>query len=170
MHIEQETIDFVAIIIGEVDSQFSLKIRRKIARKAILEDKITDTEWLKKALSEEKNDKVFKQFNLIRHKNPFAEAYGKSAFSFMRKYLNDPGSISPRWACHFMSTVKAIGMKIVVAEKDIYGFVTNHPEWINNKKARKFFSTRNNTRREKEMRSKDPAIATASETAICAKH
>ena len=139
VELEAEMVDFVVILIDEVDDSLPLHLKKTIARKAIIKDKIADQKWIKETVAQFKTDKVFTQFRLLEHKEPFEEVYGDWALPFMKKHLKNPRKIAPRWASHFMSTVVAIGKENVARESDIYTYVTSHPEWKKQKDARNIY-------------------------------
>lgn len=131
-------------IIGSLDSGHNLPRSeiRKIAEDTIIEDKVTDGEWLYQRIQLSKKDFRRKR-NLahIRGYAPFCslnqrvyrrlrETFGEDILNLMRKYLADPEDIYSKWAYRFASTVAAIGCDECLKHKEnIYTFVTMHPLW-----------------------------------------
>jgi hypothetical protein len=148
---DQEMVDFVVSIISEKhDISDGLKVR--LARSAINSDKVGDDAWIKsridaqrtknrkkrlKQLKREKRDPVFKQFSYV-NKVKFHEAYGEEAFEFMKRVLDDPAKIAPRWGSQFWLTCKDIGIEEVeehYSKGDVYSFITKHKKWAENRQA-----------------------------------
>lgn len=117
--------------------------------KAMLEDvlreaekcrKLHDDNWIEKNLKarirgSEEHDRIFTQF-LKEEIALFKECFGQRSFDFMKKYLNNPRLIHPRWASRFIETVNNLDIKEVEKHKnDMYKFVTSTEEWKKHKNA-----------------------------------
>ena len=170
MHIEQETVDFVATIIAEKYPKFGTRNLERIARHAILEDKVADPEWLDEKVStiryakykyrrsvrarqiaeeQQANRKRKVKFHPIfrlfttKQAEKFKRLYGKKSLKFLQKRLDDPTFVSPQWASHFMATILMIGKESLLNRRDLYHFVTTHEYWEQcREQAREVFSNK----------------------------
>ena len=140
MQIEKETVNFVASIIHEIDKDTSEELRKTIARRAIIEDKVGDESWLKQIIEKKRPDPELPLFS-ERDRLVFEKTYGPDATKFLLANLKNPKRISPRWASHFMSVLINCcgGMNEVKKQEDIYGYVTKHPDWALHRAARNIF-------------------------------
>lgn len=131
----------VAVVSGVIQNQYkdqklSERNCKRIARFAILSNKVRDEEWLENRVAftkmkikhNSRGPGKFKLFSKFQQE-VFIKTHGEDAFSFMKKVLKDPAQVGPRWGDHFMLTAKAIGLEAVAAAEEPYTFVTGHAKW-----------------------------------------
>ncbi len=116
--------------------------KNKIAYDTVLEQKITDGEWVFQKIQESKKEfKRRRNVALFRGYEPFTclnkrvyrkliATFGEEVIFLMRDNLSDPEDIYPKWGYRFAYAVKEIGLDDCRNNCDnIYEFVTQHPKW-----------------------------------------
>ena len=150
MHIEQETVDFVASIIAEKYPNFGKRRLGGIAKYAILSDKVGDEKWLddritsireartryRKSLRARKKaegcvEAFDPEFKIIPtdHMAIFRRVYGEEAVNFLKRNLRDLSKAGHGWISQFYMTAKKIGLEYVDGNPDAYRIVTSHEYW-----------------------------------------
>jgi hypothetical protein len=146
------------VITEKFGKNFPAGVVRRIAVKAITEDKLADSEWLENEIDLfKKKDSIAKrmtpEFSLFTYTTAlkFLDLHGMDSFDIMKELLKDPAKVHPGWGATFIGTVRDIGLNEIRQKEDIYTAVTTHPAWKGNIKHRyKFISYRQAKSKDKE--------------------
>lgn len=158
-YLDPELLNFASLLVREQIEKMSIKWKFngksviRIAKTAVVEDKIQDEKWIrteiKKAHKREferyiihiaKRDGYF-PFIQFRKKSfaAFKAMYGDWTIPMMQQRLQDPAKIGPLWAAQFVGAINRIGVEECMEKENLFEFVTMHEAFQEAREERKKF-------------------------------